>query len=51
MKKIALYGAGDLGAEIFELYKRCEEDDPTYNEVFFVDDSPKGTALNGVEFK
>lgn len=38
MRKLALYGAGDLGLEVLELYKHCNAADSRYDEVFFVDD-------------
>lgn len=48
MKKLALYGAGDLGSEVLELLKRCQTIKKSYDEVFFVDDSPVASAPDGL---
>ena len=48
MEQLALYGAGDLGAEVYELYKGCAEANRGYGEVFFVDDNRAGEIVSGI---
>ena len=53
-KKLAIYGVGDLGSEVLELSKRCDEVKREYDEVFFVDDDTEACAPEGmrlVDFK
>ena len=47
MKKLALYGAGDLGLGLLELYRCCETAKHTYDDFFYVDDSPNACAPDG----
>ncbi len=48
MKKLALYGAGDLGLGLLEVYRSCELASPTYADVFYVDDDPQAVAPDGI---
>ncbi len=44
MKKLALYGAGDLGIVLLELYMNTAKIQDEYDEVFFVDDDSNVNA-------
>ena len=48
MKKLALYGAGDLGLGLLEVYRSCELASPTYADVSYVDDDPQAVAPDGI---
>lgn len=49
MKKLALFGAGDLGSEVLELLYQCRRSTSfAYDEVFFVDDSSSAIAPDGL---
>ena len=48
MKELALYGVGDLGLEIYELYKRCNAVSHEYDDAFYVDDDPEVVAPDGM---
>ena len=48
MKKLGLYGAGDLGLWALELCNRKNASEHLYEEIFFIDDNPNTTAPQGM---